>query len=437
MKHIQESVNGLGAFALLSLFCFCSVLSAKAEFSEPPDLFLAPTERIIAHVAQHLTLHPKDAIAHYTLGRVCSIAYAENPPAIAATRYTDEETGPYKKKTYLKPYTDASSLRVPQKPKGEAVPSPIQLKYLAKAVEHFALATRLDKKNAIYWLGYGWVQEQAGLHAKDVKPTDGKKLFWEQREWEDRALFAYRKAYHLSLREDNEIRGTWVWVGTVSAEAGRNIVSIIEKHAPTPPEKQELEDIKKTLELQKNFRYVFTPIIIPLTKETSYATLTSPKSRVRFDFLADHSHTLWSWVTPKAGVLVWDPKRSGRITRGWQLFGSTTWFVFWRNGYEPLATLDDNGDGWLSGAEMKGLAIWQDRNSNGVSEPGEVTPIENTSIQRIAVRGYRGMNGVWRKSEGVQFKDGRYAPTYDWVAFAQEAGSSPHKTQQIVRGRRR
>ena len=51
---------------------------------------------------------------------------------------------------------------------------------------------------------------------------------------------------------------------------------------------------------------------------------------------------------------------------GLQLFGSVTWWLFWEDGYAPLAALDDNHDGRLEGAELKGIAIWFDRNGNGV-----------------------------------------------------------------------
>jgi hypothetical protein len=46
-----------------------------------------------------------------------------------------------------------------------------------------------------------------------------------------------------------------------------------------------------------------------------------------------------------------------------QLFGSRTWWIFFRDGYEALSVLDDNRDGQLTGAEMEGIAVWVDRKS--------------------------------------------------------------------------
>lgn len=49
--------------------------------------------------------------------------------------------------------------------------------------------------------------------------------------------------------------------------------------------------------------------------------------------------------------------------------------LFFENGYHALATLDDDGDGELAGRELRGLALWQDRNGDGVSDDGEVKPV--------------------------------------------------------------
>ena len=78
--------------------------------------------------------------------------------------------------------------------------------------------------------------------------------------------------------------------------------------------------------------------------------------------------------------------------------------MFWQDGYQALAALDDDHDGWLRGRELR------------ISDPGEVIPIEQTDIGSIAVRrdgadGISPMNG-----HGVLLKDGRTLPTWDWVA---------------------
>jgi hypothetical protein len=86
--------------------------------------------------------------------------------------------------------------------------------------------------------------------------------------------------------------------------------------------------------------------------------------------------------------------------------------MFWRNGYEPLAALDDNRDGVLSGGEVTGIAVWRDANSNGVSDPGEVVPAEMFGIVEIEVRPR--LAGVTLQS-GIRLRDGVRLTTFDWM----------------------
>ena len=87
------------------------------------------------------------------------------------------------------------------------------------------------------------------------------------------------------------------------------------------------------------------------------------------------------------------------------------------NGYEPLRALDDNGDGELRGAELRHLAIWRDRNQNGVSEKGEVRPLAEYGIAALACA-YEAGDGVDVAAyslRGVVFADGTTRPTYDVI----------------------
>jgi hypothetical protein len=69
--------------------------------------------------------------------------------------------------------------------------------------------------------------------------------------------------------------------------------------------------------------------------------------------------------------------------------------MFWRDGFEPLAALDDNRDGKLTGSEISGI---------GVSDPGEVVPAEQFGIVEIDVHG-----------GGITLRDGTVLPMFDWV----------------------
>jgi hypothetical protein len=120
-------------------------------------------------------------------------------------------------------------------------------------------------------------------------------------------------------------------------------------------------------------------------------------------------------VKPGTAILVWDPKATGRIESGRQLFGSVTWWIFWRDGYAALDALDDDRDGWLSGEELKGLAVWVDRNGNGVSDAGEVMSVESLGVEGISAR-WTGRDGASPMNRfGIRLNDGSVVGSWDWV----------------------
>lgn len=104
----------------------------------------------------------------------------------------------------------------------------------------------------------------------------------------------------------------------------------------------------------------------------------------------------------KAPLLVYDPQHKGIIKSADQLFGHWTFggkklasistglnrltsqaAQRWENGFEALSTLDANDDGKISGAELKPLALWFDDNRDGISQPGEVLPVEDTGLNTL------------------------------------------------------
>lgn len=159
-----------------------------------------------------------------------------------------------------------------------------------------------------------------------------------------------------------------------------------------------------------------TPIIFSLEKGSTLNELVNPDAVVKFNLDGTGLKQSWSWVKPETGILVWDPERTGKITSGRQLFGSVTWWVMFEDGYQALDALDDNRDGWLTGKELEGIAVWFDRNSNAVSDADEVVPIESLPIHAVAVRPDGVQDGCSTASGGVVRTDGRSLATFDWVA---------------------
>ena len=97
--------------------------------------------------------------------------------------------------------------------------------------------------------------------------------------------------------------------------------------------------------------------------------------RVLFDFFGNGFPVAMEWVGPTDGLLV-QPKSDGSVD-GSCLFGNATGY---NNGYEQMAALDLNMDGHVSGKELSGLSVWQDKNTNGKCEAGELQTVRQLGI---------------------------------------------------------
>ncbi len=114
----------------------------------------------------------------------------------------------------------------------------------------------------------------------------------------------------------------------------------------------------------------------------------------------------YQWrASSRAPLVVYDPSHRGEITSAHQLFGEWTFggkrvasskhnilsdvpvgqSVEWENGFEALATLDANDDDKLSGKELEPLGLWFDENRDGVSQKGEVRPIQAAGVTTLFV----------------------------------------------------
>jgi hypothetical protein len=116
----------------------------------------------------------------------------------------------------------------------------------------------------------------------------------------------------------------------------------------------------------------------------------------------------YTWeASESAPLLVYDPEHKGEIVSAHQLFGAWTFggkkyaslaagtgstdaagrAGAWENGYEALGTMDADGDGKLSGDELSALALWFDRNRDGVSQGGEVRTLQHAGVVVLYYRG--------------------------------------------------
>lgn len=398
---------------IIGLMVVALVLAAGqawGKFRQPEEV---PVARLIANVTAYVKEHPKEAEGYYTLGRINYLALSLKSKTIRA-------------------YENDGAANLPQVPSfsqqaGNEKPSDEELKgYLAAAAENFGKAIEMSPDNGLYHLGLASLMDAAansGLELGAVpggkegeKPASGKEA------WRAAAIAEYARAYDLSIEKDAQIKQRPIrgLEELVSYEAARGYANLINEH-PTAAQTEKAEAMQKRLEPLKKLSGPITPIIFSFGAGGQLNELLEPGHVVKFDLDGTGRGQAWPWVKTTTSILVWDPKSTGRIESGKQLFGSVTWWIFWRDGYGALDALDDNRDGKLSGDELKGLAIWTDRNGNGVSDPGEVVSLESAGVVGIEVRA-TGMDGKSpMNSIGLRMKDGRLLATWDWVV--QPAGA--------------
>lgn len=170
-----------------------------------------------------------------------------------------------------------------------------------------------------------------------------------------------------------------------------------------------------------------TPLVVPLNDAQCLKQVLDSSAQVQFDFDGTGRAQTVNWITSDAAFLVWDPEQTGRITCGRQLFGSATWWMFFEDGFRAIASLDDDHNGAIQGDELVGLALWRDGNGNGISDSGEVTPIQQWGITSLACQwqvkeehGLVAPSGVTISIGGQTLK----RPLWDWITTPHIAHSS-------------
>jgi hypothetical protein len=389
-------------------------LIAIQAFGEFEGNSLAPADRLIANTTAYIKEHPTDPMGPYTLARVHYLAFA--------TRGATLNAWPNDGRALPEIYDP-----MPTRPQSSNLnPMDASLRvHLTEAIENFRKAIQMDEKNGLFHLGLASISRQAlssglelgaipGMAPADI-PKDGNFTAV----WREQAIAEYLKAYQLSIDTTAMIRAGSPGGGTVTSasyEAGTRYVEMVGARGVRDSERTVYERIKDSLpSLSKQGISFITPIVFRLTAPVRLEALLDAGKTVAFDLAGSGIPQRYTWLRPDTGILVWDPTRAGRITSGHQLFGSVTFQMFWPDGYRAIDALDDNRDGELRGAELDGLAVWFDLNQNGVSDAGEVTPIEKTGIASISARATTCIGASLANETGLIMTDGRALPTYDWT----------------------
>lgn len=311
-------------------------------------------------------------------------------------------------------------------------PSEQRLETLREAVEVYSSGV---ERESMDWLrAWGILEDDADAILVLVEHVNSNKESLSElarrrttETWRELAIEWYLKAFRSSFDRDLASDEARDFSGngydeTVSFEAGSSYLRMVTARGVQPDERSLIEEVNRKLgQLEsREWSTFITPIILSLSPRP-LADLIDDAAFVPFDLDGTRRPQRWTWVTPDAAILCWDPERTGRITSGRQLFGNATFWLLPENGYAALDMLDDNRDGELAGAELTGLALWHDLNTNGVSDPGEVVPIEHTPIAGIATT-YDSTEGRHLVSHaGLRLASGDRLPTYDWIALSPES----------------
>lgn len=407
-------VIGIAAIVLAT----CCGLPANALWNPPDDT--VPVERLLANLHMQLEKNPD---AHGLLTQIARVhsrayAYAEERTEISYEQFVPP--GEMRPDDAAMRLYEAGTTGFGPPREGAQDVSDARVAHLKSAIDYYRKATAHKEATAYDWLGLGFNLHEASriperLTDHGGEPKSEATLAAETRRLEDQALEAYWQCFE--FKAERKSGSLFHDQSELQIESGSGIVEILSKRMDL--DKDGLRRLKvarrKVAELEATRQHWVTPIILHLSERRELRQLLAPERLVSFDLDGSGRGDTWSWVQPDTALLVWDEDGHGDVPSGRELFGSATWWIFWNNGYEALNSLDDDHNGWLEKGELHGVAVWRDRNSNGVSDSGEVEPVATVGVAGIAVHATSEVDGMPANTYGLRMRSGAVLPTYDWI----------------------
>lgn len=139
-----------------------------------------------------------------------------------------------------------------------------------------------------------------------------------------------------------------------------------------------------------------TPLALDWNHDGTFQTAFSDIGKmVSFDFNDSGMPILVEWLKPDDRWLAIDLNNNGKIDSGAELFGSSTTLrdtlplaQTAADGFEALAQYDTNHDGVIDRLDpvFSRLLLWEDKNSNALSESGELTNLASTKVESLSTR---------------------------------------------------
>ena len=144
---------------------------------------------------------------------------------------------------------------------------------------------------------------------------------------------------------------------------------------------------------------IYDPLVLDLNGDNNIDLITADDSIVYFNHKNDGVKVNTSWIGKDDGFLVIDKNNNGYIDNGSELFGNFTTKNngdMANNGFEALKDYDTNGDLIIDYRDDKfsELRVWQDLNSDGISQSGELKTLKEAGISRLNLNNSETSNEV-------------------------------------------
>ena len=139
---------------------------------------------------------------------------------------------------------------------------------------------------------------------------------------------------------------------------------------------------------------IYDPLALDLNGDGKIGISPAPNGGAYFDHNGDGVSHRSSWISKEDGILAYDRNGNGKIDDGGELFGNFTQIKdkdgnqrLAKDGYEALKEFDSNNDGLIDNKDdkFKDLKIWQDTNSNGISDEGELKSLDELGIASLSL----------------------------------------------------
>ena len=160
------------------------------------------------------------------------------------------------------------------------------------------------------------------------------------------------------------------------------------------------------------------PLAIDLNRDGTHTLKLN--GALNFDIDGNGFKEATGWISPEDAFLAYDRNENGIIDDGTELFGdktvTNTTFGYTSktaaNGFEALKAFDSNNDNIIDEKDEKfdKLLLWQDKNSNAVTDKGELKTLREHNIKSIDLN-YKNINSTnngnfIRQTSKVMFNDG-------------------------------